>query len=58
MESILVQLRQEFYSHIRSLQAYAQPNSQPTLSVLTEDELKELEHAWIELSVWQRAQAH
>ena len=55
---MLLQLRKDFYSHISSLQAHTLPQSQPTLSVLTDDELKELEHVWVELSVWQLAQAH
>ncbi|EGU30907.1 hypothetical protein RJD39_03580 [Vibrio scophthalmi] len=58
METMLLQLRKDFYSHISSLQAHTLPQSKPTLSVLTDDELKELEHVWVELSVWQRSQAH
>ncbi len=42
--------------NISSLQAYTLPHSQPTLNLLTEEELKELEHVWVELSVWQRSQ--
>ncbi|WP_162063065.1 hypothetical protein [Vibrio taketomensis] len=57
MESLLVQLKKDFYKNISSLQAYTLPQSQPTLNVLTEEELAELEHVWVELSVWQRNQA-
>ncbi len=57
MESLLVQLKKDFYKNISSLQAYTLPQSQPTLIVLTEEELAELEHVWVELSVWQRNQA-
>ncbi|GAK82751.1 hypothetical protein JCM19238_294 [Vibrio ponticus] len=39
------------------MQAHTLPQSQPTLNLLTEEELKELEHVWVELSVWQRNQA-
>ncbi|MGF1909866.1 3-demethylubiquinone-9 3-methyltransferase [Vibrio kasasachensis] len=44
--------------NISSLQAYTLPHSQPTLNLLTEEELKQLEHVWVELSVWQRNQAY
>ncbi|MDA0147764.1 hypothetical protein [Vibrio sp. LaRot3] len=58
MESLLVQLKKDFYTHISSLQAYTLPQTKPTLTVLTDEELRELEHVWVELSVWQRQQAH
>ncbi|HAS63377.1 MAG TPA: hypothetical protein DCS35_12935 [Vibrio sp.] len=56
MEPLLLQLKKDFYMNISSLQAYTLPHSQPTLNLLTEEELKELEHVWVELSVWQRSQ--
>ncbi|EFP96380.1 hypothetical protein [Vibrio caribbeanicus] len=50
------QLREEFYAHISAVQARALPNTRPTLSYLTEEELRELEMCWIELSVWKNQQ--
>ncbi|RJX68370.1 hypothetical protein DZ860_17760 [Vibrio sinensis] len=58
VESLVLQLQRDFYAHINSLQAYTLPQTRPTLTVLTEEELKELENVWVELSVWQRKQTH
>lgn len=58
MDTLLLQLKKDFYMNISSLQAYTLPHSQPTLNLLTEEELKQLEHVWVELSVWQRNQAY
>ncbi|WP_194435664.1 hypothetical protein [Vibrio fluminensis] len=56
METLLIQLKKDFYRNISALQANTLPHSEPTLNVLTDEELKELEHVWVELSVWQRNQ--
>ncbi|WP_175443202.1 hypothetical protein [Vibrio sonorensis] len=58
MDSLLTQLKKDFYAQISSLQSCTLPQSQPTLSLLTEEELQELEHVWVELSVWKRNQTH
>lgn len=58
MDTLLLQLKKDFYMNISSLQAYTLPHSQPTLNLLTEEELKQLEHVWVELSVWKRNQAY
>lgn len=50
------QLRNDFYAHIQAVQAYALPQTKPTLSLLSEEELRELETLWIELSVWKSQQ--
>ncbi|MEL7291389.1 MAG: hypothetical protein AAGJ78_00760 [Pseudomonadota bacterium] len=50
------QLREDFYAHLSAIQAYALPQTKPTLSFLTEEELRELETCWIELSVWKHQQ--
>lgn len=49
-------LREDFYAHISAVQAYALPQTKPTLSLLTEEELRELEACWIALSVWKNQQ--
>lgn len=56
METLLIQLKKDFYQNISALQANTLPHSEPTLNLLTDEELKELEHVWVELSVWQRNQ--
>ena len=50
------QLKTDFYAHINAIQAYALPQTKPTLSLLTEEELQELETLWVELSVWKQQQ--
>jgi len=50
------QLRTDFYAHISAFQAYALPQTKPTLSFLSEEELRELETLWIEHSVWKHQQ--
>jgi len=50
------QLRDDFYAHLSAVQAYALPQTKPTLSLLTDEELRELEACWIALSVWKNQQ--
>ncbi|MFM2590220.1 hypothetical protein [Vibrio sp. TBV020] len=50
------QLRSDFYAHISAFQAYALPQTKPSLSLLSDEELRELETLWIELSVWKKQQ--
>ncbi|UUM31636.1 hypothetical protein [Vibrio japonicus] len=52
------QLRKDFYAQISLLQAYTLPQTKPTLSLLTEEELQELEAMWIEHFVWKTKQNH
>ena len=57
---IITQLKKDFYSRIRSIQTESVPQSQckPTLSLLTEEELKQLEQIWVELTMWKINQRH
>ncbi|WP_372449736.1 hypothetical protein [Vibrio metschnikovii] len=56
--SIISQLKKDFYAQISAFQSYALPQQTTTLSLLTEEELKELEQIWVELAVWKRSQSH
>lgn len=58
MDTVKTQLKKDFYSQIYSLQYNAVSQSTSTLAVLTEEELSELEAAWIELVVWKKNQTH
>ncbi|AIU67124.1 3-demethylubiquinone-9 3-methyltransferase [Vibrio coralliilyticus] len=58
MDTNISQLRKDFYAQISSLQAYSLPQTKPTLSLLTEEELQVLEALWIELSMWKKKQNH
>lgn len=56
MDTNISKLRKDFYAQISSLQAYSLPQTKPTLSLLTEEELQVLEALWIELSMWKKKQ--
>ncbi|MBU2898128.1 hypothetical protein KO511_15630 [Vibrio hepatarius] len=58
VDTNISQLRKEFYAQISALQAYSLPQTKPTLSLLTEEELQLLEDMWIELSVWKKTHNH
>lgn len=58
MNSKRAQLKKEFYAQISHLQAYALAQTKPTLALLTEEELLELESLWVEHSVWKNSQNH
>ncbi|MGO1295869.1 MAG: hypothetical protein ACTMIA_01010 [Vibrio sp.] len=57
-QEAIIQLKQDFYKRISSLQANAMPQCKSTLSFLTDEELKELEQVWIELTMWKNNQRH
>ncbi|MDF2154303.1 hypothetical protein [Vibrio sp. CAU 1672] len=58
MDIVITKLKKDFYSQIHALQSPKLPQVKSTLAVLTEEELQELENAWIELVVWKKSQAH
>ncbi|ARV72929.1 hypothetical protein A8140_09470 [Vibrio campbellii CAIM 519 = NBRC 15631 = ATCC 25920] len=58
VDSVISQLKKDFYSQIRAFQSPKLPQVTPTLAVLTDEEIQELEAVWIELAVWKRSQTH
>ncbi|MBY8137514.1 hypothetical protein KW500_11840 [Vibrio fluvialis] len=56
--SVITQLKKDFYAQISALQSCSLPQTKPTLSILTAEELKELEQLWVELTVWKKTQSH
>ncbi|KIN10918.1 3-demethylubiquinone-9 3-methyltransferase [Vibrio mytili] len=58
MDSVISQLKKDFYAHLRALQTPKLPQVTSTLNVLSDEEIQELESAWIELTVWKRNQTH
>lgn len=54
----ITQLKKDFYTRIRSIQTNSVPQCKPTLSLLTEEELKQLEQMWVELTMWKNSQRH
>lgn len=57
MESLELQLRKDFYAQIHSLQVHSHDQSLSTLTLLTKEELQELETMWIELCIWKKNQS-
>ncbi|MCL9775858.1 hypothetical protein [Vibrio methylphosphonaticus] len=57
MEAAINQLKKDFYAHLKSYQEPKASNGSKTLSILTQDELTELENVWIQLAVWKQKQA-
>jgi hypothetical protein len=58
VDSVISQLKKDFYSQIRALQSPKLPQVTSTLAVLSDEELQELENVWIELVVWKNKQTH
>ncbi len=56
--AIITQLKKDFYAQIGTLHSYTLPTEKSSLSVLTQEEIKELEQIWVELAVWKRSQDH
>ncbi|MDE1514262.1 MULTISPECIES: hypothetical protein [Vibrio] len=54
--SVVAQLKKQFHAQLSAWQAQAAPQSKPTLAVLTEEELRQLEQMWVELCVWKQSQ--
>nr|WP_202436543.1 hypothetical protein [Vibrio eleionomae] len=60
MEEI-TQLKKDFYARIGAFQATASKTvtqNHPTLSLLTDEELKELGQVWVELTMWKNKSSH
>lgn len=51
-------LQKAFYEQISSLQLHHLPQTKSTLSLLTDEELKELEQLWIDFVMWKKSQSH
>lgn len=57
VEAVISQLKKDFYAHLRSSHGRHNSESSKTISILTKEELSELENVWIELAVWKKQQA-
>ncbi len=53
---VVEELQKIFYEQISALQPYTQTKSKSSLSVLTDEEIKELEQTWIEFVIWKDKQ--
>ncbi|SHO56415.1 hypothetical protein [Vibrio quintilis] len=58
MDSQVTQLRKNFYQQVQADKKYTMPEVCSTLSLLTEEELKQIEQVWVELAIWKKSQSH
>ncbi|NLS14041.1 hypothetical protein HGP28_14195 [Vibrio sp. SM6] len=58
MDKAIMDLKQDFHAHLRTSQGGASTSTRSSLAILTQEELRELEHAWIALVVWKRNHTH
>ncbi|MCF7360554.1 MULTISPECIES: hypothetical protein [Vibrio] len=57
MDQLMIyKLKEAFHEQISSLQPYSSTPSKSTLSLLTAEELKELEQIWIDFTMWKKTQ--
>lgn len=56
MDNVISNLKKEFYSHVQSEQWADKYSAKSTMSLLTQEELTELENAWIQLVIWKKKQ--
>jgi hypothetical protein len=57
VEAAITQFKKDFYAHIKSMHGVKAGENKSTLAVLTDEELAELENAWIQLAVWKQQQS-
>ncbi|MBY6197824.1 hypothetical protein [Vibrio hangzhouensis] len=57
MEAVISQLKKDFYAHLKSSNGAVSGDAPQTISLLTKEELAELENIWVELAVWKQKQA-
>ncbi|WP_171388515.1 hypothetical protein [Vibrio mediterranei] len=57
MEAVISQLKKDFYAHLKSANGASSCESSQTISLLTKEELAELENVWVQLAVWKQKQA-
>ncbi|MFC5077998.1 hypothetical protein VTH8203_02885 [Vibrio thalassae] len=57
MEAVINQLKKDFYAHLNSSHGASSGELSQTISLLTKEELAELENVWVQLAVWKQKQA-
>lgn len=56
VEKLILKLKEDFYVRLGLIPTESLSEADPTFSLLTEEELEQLELAWIELALWQEKQ--
>ncbi|MGF1755349.1 hypothetical protein L4C33_17360 [Vibrio makurazakiensis] len=56
MENVISNLKKEFHTRVKSQNSSERYQAPSSVSFLTQEELAELENAWVQLIVWKKAQ--
>ncbi|MCK6261812.1 hypothetical protein KP803_00830 [Vibrio sp. ZSDE26] len=57
VENLILQLKKDFYAKLGFIHSNDFAESDPTLSLLTDEEIKVIESAWVELAIWKQKQS-
>ncbi|WKY57066.1 hypothetical protein Q5H80_08635 [Vibrio sp. SNU_ST1] len=56
MDNVTSSLKKEFHTHVQSDKWAEKYSAKSSISILTREELAELENAWVQLIIWKQAQ--
>jgi hypothetical protein len=56
VDNVISNLKKEFYTHVRSDKWAEKYSAKSSISTLTQEELSELENAWVQLVIWKQTQ--
>ncbi len=56
MDNVISNLKKEFHTHVQSDNWAKKYSAKSSISILTQEELAELENAWVQLIIWKQAQ--
>jgi hypothetical protein len=56
VDNVISNLKQEFHTHVQSDKWREKDSAKSSISTLTEEELTELENAWVQLAIWKQTQ--
>ena len=56
MDNLISNLKKEFNTHVQSDNLEKKHSAKSSISTLTQEELAELENAWVQLVIWKQTQ--
>ena len=56
MNNLISNLKKEFHTHVQSDNWGEKYSAKSSISTLTQEELTELENAWVQLVIWKQTQ--
>ncbi|MEZ9314979.1 hypothetical protein [Vibrio lentus] len=56
MDNLISNLKKEFHTHVQSDKLGEKYSAKSSISTLTQEELTELENAWVQLVIWKQTQ--